>query len=200
MMLVEETTVPDTDLPVDAFKAHLRLGTGFTPAHVQDAVLVSFLRAALAAVEARTGKALLRRQFSWSVSHWRSVSAAVVPIAPVAAIAQVEVVDRAGIAEPVAADAYWLEADSMRPRLCAVGSRLPAIPVGGSVVVQLQAGYGAVWDEVPADLRQAVMLLAAHYYEFRNETSLSAGCMPFGVSSLIARYAQMRLWSGEVAQ
>ena len=29
MMLIEETAVPDAALPVDAFKAHLRLGQWF---------------------------------------------------------------------------------------------------------------------------------------------------------------------------
>ena len=43
------------------------------------------------------------------------------------------------------------------------------------------------------DLAQAVLLLAAHYYEYRDETSLSAGCMPFGATSLLARYVTPRL-------
>lgn len=63
MMLNEETTVPDAALPVEEFKAHLRLGSGFGNDTVQDAVLVSFLRAAIAAVEVRTGKALIERDF-----------------------------------------------------------------------------------------------------------------------------------------
>ena len=50
MMLIEESTVPDTALPVDVFKAHLRFGTGFTEASVQDAVLRGFLRAAMAVI------------------------------------------------------------------------------------------------------------------------------------------------------
>ncbi|MCX8227300.1 MAG: head-tail connector protein, partial [Sulfitobacter sp.] len=58
------------------------------------------------------------------------------------------------------------------------------------------AGYGATWGQVPADLQQAVFLLAGHYYEFRHETNLSDGCMPFGVSSLIERYKPMRLGFG----
>ena len=62
--------------------------------------------------------------------------------------------------------------------------------------VAFGAGYGASWSEIPADLAQAVMLLAAHYYEFRNETSLSEGCMPFGVTSLIERYKPIRLGGG----
>ena len=36
MMLVEEATVPEAILPVSAFKAHLRLGTGFAESDVQD--------------------------------------------------------------------------------------------------------------------------------------------------------------------
>ena len=58
-MLIEETEVPADALPVEDFKAHLRLGRGFSGDSVQDAVLDSFLRAALSAIEGRTGKALI---------------------------------------------------------------------------------------------------------------------------------------------
>ena len=65
MMLIEETAVPSEALPVDAFKAHLRLGTGFSEDTLQEPVLESFLRAAMSAIEARTGKILIERDFSW---------------------------------------------------------------------------------------------------------------------------------------
>ena len=67
-MLIEETTVPDAALPVDEFKAHLRQGTGFGEDTLQDEVLRSFLRASIAAIEARTGKVLMERAFSWTLS------------------------------------------------------------------------------------------------------------------------------------
>jgi len=56
MMLVEQTSVPSAALPVTEFKDHLLLGTGFTGASVQDPVLENYLRAAISAIEARTGK------------------------------------------------------------------------------------------------------------------------------------------------
>ncbi|KEJ94571.1 phage conserved hypothetical protein, phiE125 gp8 family [Pseudosulfitobacter pseudonitzschiae] len=199
MMLIEETTVPDAGLPVDEFKAHLRLGTGFGAGSLQDELLISFLRAAMAAVEARTGKVLLQRGFSWSLTRWRDREAANIPVAPVVAVTRVEIVDRLGVRSEVPAAHYWLEQDGQRPQLRPVGTLLPAIPAAGSVVIGFDAGYGATWGEVPADLQQAVLLLAAHYYEFRNETTLSEGCMPFGVSSLIERYRTFRVWSGGVA-
>jgi uncharacterized phiE125 gp8 family phage protein len=53
------------------------------------------------------------------------------------------------------------------------------------------------FDLLPADLQQAVLLLAAHYYEYRDEQSLGEGCMPFGVTSLIARYRALRMGLGQ---
>jgi len=196
MMLNEETTVPDAALPVEEFKAHLRLGSGFGNDTVQDAVLVSFLRAAIAAVEVRTGKALIERDFSLSVMSSTTADSVVLPLAPVTVIDRVTLVDRAGAETDLASDAYWLERDAHRPRLRSVTSALPVLPSSGSMRVVFAAGYGTAWSDIPADLAQAVMLLGAHYYEFRSESTLSEGCMPFGVTSLIERYRPMRLGGG----
>jgi uncharacterized phiE125 gp8 family phage protein len=196
MMLIEETTVPDSALPVAEFKAHLRLGTGFGEDSLQDPVLRSFLRAAIAAVEARTGKILITRSFNWTLTTWRDSAGQVLPVAPVAAITQVDLIDRAGVVNTLDVETYRLEKDSQRPKLRPIGSALPWVPQSGAVEIHFEAGYGAGWRDIPADLAQAVLLLAAHYYEFRNETSLSTGCMPFGVTSLIERYKVMRLYAG----
>ncbi|WP_187429207.1 hypothetical protein ROLI_028660 [Roseobacter fucihabitans] len=196
MMLIEETTVPDAALPVDEFKAHLRLGTSFGQDSAQDEVLSGFLRAAMAAVEARTGKILLRRAFGWSVTFWRDRDAQVLPVAPISQLTRLSSIARDGSETEIPASQYWLERDSQRPRLRSAGACLPTIPQGGSAVMEFEAGYGAVWNDLPADLCQAVLLLAAHYYEYRNDTSLSGGCMPFGVTSLIERYKVLRLGSG----
>lgn len=195
-MLIEKTSVPDAALPVDEFKAHLRLGSGFGSDSVQDAVLASFLRAAVTAIEARTSKVMLERSFALSVHVWRDLGRQPLPVAPVSAVTEVEIVDRNGVSNAIDGAAYWLERDTHRPYLRASGMALPGIPDAGEAFVTFDAGFGPLWSDVPADLRQAAMLLAAHYYEFRNETSLSDGCMPFGVSSLIERYKIMRLYGG----
>ena len=195
-MVIEETTVPDGVLPVEEFKAHLRLGSGFGTDTVQDAVLVSFLRAAVAAVEARTSKVLFQRNFVLSYSSWRQAEAQPLPLAPVTAITGVTILDRTGAETDADGATFWLERDLHSPVLRAVGACLPTIPHAGRAGVALTAGYGPLWADIPADLRQAVLLLAAHYYEYREETGLSEGCMPFGVASLIERYKVMRLYGG----
>ncbi len=193
MMLIEETTVPDAALPVEQFKAHLRLGTGFGDDGLQDGILRGFLRAAIVAIEARTGKVLIRREFSWELAGWRDRAGQVLPVAPVLAIAAVTTTDAGGSETVLPLDSVRLEPDSQRPRLRPVGALLPAVPMGGKLVVRMIAGMAEDWGDLPADLGQAVLLLAAHYHEYRHETALSAGCMPFGVTSLIQRYRVMRL-------
>ncbi|MCK0148815.1 hypothetical protein MWU54_02170 [Marivita sp. S6314] len=196
MYLIEESQIPDAALPVARLREHLRLGSGFAEDSLQDDLLLGFLRAAIAAVEARTGKALIVRDFLCSLQRWRDVTGQVLPIAPVGAVTQVTLVDRVGAGTVVDADRYVLAADADAPCLRPVGTVLPPVPEYGSVEVRFQAGMAAAFGDLPADLAQAVMLLAAHYHEYRDETALSAGCMPFGVTSLIARYRPMRLGFG----
>jgi len=193
MMLIEETPVPDASMPVDAFKAHLRLGSGFGQDDLQDDLLRSFLRAALAAIETRTGKALITRSFEWSLTHWRNPEGQALPLSPIVSISGVSLVARDGSQTIVTEDGYWLEKDAQRPRLRPTGTSLPRIPDAGSVLIAFDAGFGVAWDTLPVDLRQAVLMLATHYYEYRHDTALSDGCMPFGVSSLIERFKPMRL-------
>jgi uncharacterized phiE125 gp8 family phage protein len=150
----------------------------------------------MAAIEARTGKILLQRPFSWSVTLWRHGAFQGLPVAPVVEVTAVKVEARDGTSTLADEGAYWLERDAHRPRLRASGTALPAIPQGGGATIEFEAGYAADWAGLPADLQQAVFLLAAHYYEYRLETTLTGGLMPFGVTSLIERFKSMRLGGG----
>lgn len=195
-MLVEETSTPDAALPVEGFRAHLRLGTGFADDAVQDPVLISFLKAALAAIEARTGKILLIREFSWTLSAWRDVGAQALPIAPVREIIDLAIIDADETESIVELSTYRLERDHQRPKVVAHSGALPAIPRGGSAEIVFTAGFADSFDALPADLAQAVFLLAAHYYENRGDTSLTGAKMPYGVAVLIERYKTVRLLAG----
>lgn len=195
-MLIEETGVAEADLPLEPFKAHLRMGSGFGTETVQEPVLASFLRAAIAAIEARTSKALISRLFTMTLQEWTDPQAQALPVGPVRQIVSVTVVAREGMETVIDPQRYWLVRDMQAPLLKPSGSMLPFIPPQGSVEVVFEAGLGESWVAVPADLQQAVLMLAAHYYEYRHETRLGDGCMPFGVSSLIERYRPLRIGLG----
>lgn len=192
MILIEQTQVPDAALPVADFREHLQLGTGFADDGLQDSVLVAQLRAAIATVEGRTGKALIARDFLQVNSAWRSLGSQVFPVAPVTAIQSLTIVDLNDNATVVDGRAYRLRRDAHAPALVSMGLSLPTIPVGGSADILFTAGFGA-WPDVPGDLRQAVLMLAAHYYEHRSAVEGRATALPLGVVTICRRYTPIRL-------
>lgn len=195
MMLIEQTTVPQAALPVQKFRDHLRLGTGFADDGVQDGLVESHLRAALAAIEARIGKALLSRQFKLVLEDWRDPAAQALPLAPVSAIDSVTLVEAGGAMQVVATARYRLRLDRHRPRLVGVGMMLPTVPTDGRVEIVFTAGFGPDWTDIPADLAQAVLLLAAQFYENRHAAGAAAGVPPM-VQALIGKWRNVRVLGG----
>ena len=196
MMLVEQTAVPSAALPVAEFKDHLLLGTGFTDDGSQDAILENYLRAAIAAIEARTGKVLITKQYTWSLSVWRETCRQALPLGPVFSVDEIRVLDRTDIATIIDSALYKLEKDDHRPKVWASGAALPSIPFGGTAEIDFTAGFGPDWSNLPNDLTQAVFLLAAHFYENRSATGTASGQIPLGVNALIERYRNVRILGG----
>lgn len=194
MMLIEETVVPAAALPVAEFRNHMRLGTGFADLGAEDAALEAYLRAALAAIEGRTAKVLLARDFVLTLQTWRG-AAQPLPVAPVSAVSVIRMRDRDDVATVVSPARYRLVRDLSRPRIEAAGM-LPGIPTGGAVEIAFTAGFGPTWSDLPVDLAQAVFLLAAQYYEMRHDATASGDGMPFGVMALIERWRTVRVLGG----
>ncbi|QPM89926.1 head-tail connector protein [Pseudooceanicola algae] len=193
MILIEENKTPTAVLPIDHFKEHLRMGSGFAEDTLQNQVLEGYLRAAISSIEGRTGQALYARNFVLSLSEWQSADRQVFPLAPVRSIFAVTVVNEAGVGYAYDSTDFKIVEDSYRPALRSVDGSLPTIPDNGRVEISINAGSAEVWSDVPPDLAQAVLLMAAHYYEYRNDLALGQGCTPFGVTALIERYRPMRL-------
>jgi uncharacterized phiE125 gp8 family phage protein len=195
MMLTEETPVPTAALPVEEFKDHLRLGSGFADDGMQDGLIEAYLRAAMAAIEGRIGKMLYRRRFLWVLECWRDDEQAL-PVSPVAGLVSLTLVNAEGGETLVPATSYRLIPDLHRPRLVGKGTSLPTIPTDGLVKVVFDAGFGPAWTDVPVDLRQAVLLLASEFYEHRHDDSAQAAGLPFGVVTLIERWRTVRILGG----
>lgn len=197
MILTEVAAPSAAAVPVRAFGEHLRLGTGFADDGSEDAVLELYLRSAMAAIEARIGRALLAREFSWSVTRWREDASQGLPIGPVRSVDAITLVEADGADTAVDPENWSVLRDSQRPRLVGrFGRNLPRIPRSGHAEIRFTAGYGDAWSDVPADLRQAVFLLAAHFYEHRSEGAVSGTMIPFGVLVLIEAYRSTRIGGG----
>jgi uncharacterized phiE125 gp8 family phage protein len=194
MILTELTTVPNAALPLDLLKQHLRIGTGFAQGNEQDELLEAYLRAAIAAVEGRTGCVLLNKSFNWGLTNWRHYDRQVLPVRPVQEVTELKMVDHLSVETIMPPESYYLEKDSQNPALVSIGLALPVIPQHGSVEITFTAGFGDAWASIPEDLSRAVLLLAADFYE--NRTSQDAASLPSGILALLDRFRKVRLLGG----
>ncbi|PZX17714.1 putative phiE125 gp8 family phage protein [Palleronia aestuarii] len=192
MFLVEQTGIPASELPLPQFRTHLRLGSGFSDDTIQNAVLESALRAAMTQIEGQCAKAILIRNFLWTLGAWRDLSRQTLPRAPVIDVNELAIVNLDGTREVIAPNRYTLVRDTHRPAIVARGFMLPQIPIGGHAEIGFRAGYGANWREVPSDLGLAVLSLAAAQYEDR----VASGALPPGVSAILSTYRQPRMFGG----
>ena len=142
---------------------------------------------------------LLARRLKLVLADWRQAGEQALPVAPVTALVSVVLVDVNEVALPVAVDRYRLVQDMHRPKLVAAGVLLPTVPTDGRAEVVFDAGFGAVWAAVPADLAQAVLLLAAEYYENRHDLGQRVAGVPLSVQALIERWRTVRVLGGGAA-
>jgi len=195
MMVMEEGTLPQAALPVQELRD--QLGLGAADAGTADGLLATHLRAAMAAIEARTGKVLIRRNFRIRMSEPREDAGVPLPLAPVSAVTEVAIL-AADRTRQVIEPALWrLAEDLHRPRLVGLGGWRPVVTEGGALELTFTAGFAPDWAGLPSDLRQAVMLLAARYHEDRAEGGYGgANPLPFGVTALIEPYRAVRILGG----
>jgi uncharacterized phiE125 gp8 family phage protein len=189
-MLQELTTVPSAAWPLADLAEHLRLSRGFDDDGTLDGELENCLRAAASAIEARTAKALFRRRFSVTLTAWTTDDSQVLPVAPVVSVESVTIVSRTGEPRLLSAGTYALLADAHRPTIVGASGYLPTIGSGGHAVIELTAGYGDTWAGLPADLRQAVIVMAAAI--FGQDIDPDKG-LPRAVLALIEPYRTLRL-------
>lgn len=199
MILTEMTTISAASLPIQALKDHLRLGTGFGSDAMQDGLIEAHLRAAMAAIEGRIGKVILTRRFKLVLETWRGLDEQPLPVAPVSAIVSVALVTAEQVSALVAGARYRLVQDTHRPKLAAVGLLLPDVPYNGQAEVVFDAGFGAAWSAIPVDLAQAVLLLAAEFYENRHSSGQTLAGLPAPVQALIERWRTVRVLGGGAA-
>lgn len=193
MDLNELSAVPSASLPVQEMADHLRLGSGFTDDGSEDSVLEAYLRAALSAVEGRTGKAVFQRRFSWTLYSWNCPDRQGLPIAPISLIESVTLTTASGSPTVVDPATYRLMPDRHRPVLKSRTGILPGIPNGGSVTLVMEAGFGPSWSDIPADIQQAVKMLAAIYFDHRHGVISRSESIPIGIEALLQPHMHMRL-------
>lgn len=193
MLLTETAPAGVNPVPLREMAAHLRLASGFSDDGSEDSLLELYLRNATAVIERQTAKALISRSYLLQVVCWNRSGHLRLPVGPVEAIDGIELI-RPGSTVTLSPAEWVLEPGLSQQRVTGPGGTpLRPIPHGALAHLTMTAGFGATWNDVPDDLRHAVLLLATHYYENRaGDLELDAG-LPFGVSSVLMRYRPVRI-------
>jgi uncharacterized phiE125 gp8 family phage protein len=177
-------TVPPAVEPIALadLKAHLSLDGG-----EHDATLTRLIATARQHVETTTRRALIAQGWRVTLDRWPYRRRVVLPVAPVRAILSVTVFDALG--EPIVLAPALYALDRVRVPavlVAAPGVRVPGLPASG-IAIDLEAGHGPAAADVPAPLREAVLRLAARWFEHRLDPDAAASPPPI-VEALIAPY------------
>ena len=169
-------------------KAHLR-----SSASGDDDMISRLIIAARRHIEAQSGLALIQQVWSHYRDDWPAVGVVELPLHPLISVDDVNIFGEDNIAASVDPAHYYVDRISHPPRLLLRGSRVWARPgrIGNGIEIVLTAGFGPAAIDVPAELRQAMLDLIAHWFAQRGderETSL-----PLTIDGVIERFREKRL-------
>lgn len=186
-MRAHKVTIEPSAPPVllDDAKKHLRIDWTSDDRYIE-----SLVDAARQKVEGFTRRALVNRTIEarfdgFGPSLW-------LPWPPLVSVSSVVYVAGDGTETTLATSVYDVDTFSNPARVrLAYGQSWPTPRAEPHAVrVTYVAGYGTAHDDVPADLRQAILLLVGHLYENREEviTGTIATQIPMAAESLMLPY------------
>ncbi|MCY0094439.1 head-tail connector protein [Hoeflea ulvae] len=169
-------------------KAHLRIDTSD-----EDDLLESLIRVARAHLEAVTGVALISQGFRLVLDDWPRSEVISLMKTPVQTIDAILVYDADGVAQDLDLSGLLLDGSAQPARLMVRERSRPGPPING-IEIEFTAGFGAGTD-VPPELKRAMLIHAAHLYEFRGAVTrdMQPASIPVGYERLIAPWQRRAL-------
>lgn len=186
-------TSPPAQEPVTLAELKLHARVDITD---DDDLLTSLIQVAREWVEAHTVRRLITRTETLLLDGFPSCDRISIPVAPLQAVGTITYLDDAGASATLDSSTYV--ADISGPiGVVALksGQTWPSLtsskrPIN-AVRVPFTSGYANA-EAVPASLKLAVKLLAAHYYENREATTpIDVKNLPMGIIALLRPY---RVW------
>jgi uncharacterized phiE125 gp8 family phage protein len=173
-------------------KKQVELGSSNT-AH--DGHLLSLITAASLFTEQRLGHALILGTWDFFRNSFPvSVLPIVLPLAPLSSVTSIKYYAPDGTLTTWGSSNYTAIPREPSEIHLAPNCNWPAIQTRvESVQVRFVAGYGTTPDAVPMPLRQAVLMLVAHWFETRGASGDKVGAaiaeVPLAYESLVSAYA-----------
>jgi uncharacterized phiE125 gp8 family phage protein len=172
-------------------KVHLRVTTGD-----EDSLIDALIHAARELLDGRDGwlnRTLVTQTWDYTLDAFPVEDWIPLPLPPVQEVTAITYEDINGNLQTFGSSNYSLSADKeWAPRvLLAANASWPATwDEPEAVTIRMVNGYGDAAEDVPAPIRQAMLLLIGHWYENRETINIGniTSSLPFAVEALLTPY------------
>jgi uncharacterized phiE125 gp8 family phage protein len=157
-------------LSLTTVKAHLRVDNAS-----DDTLIQALIDSAVGLAEHITGRTFDQRSRTHRAADFGGYVA--LPGAPVTEVTEVKYLDAAGVEQTLPSGDYVLESGDDWPAIVpGFGTCWPAVQTGRSDAVRVTyaAGYGATESDVPAAIRQWLLLAIGTWYNLRESVAAGA--------------------------
>lgn len=183
--------MPELPVHVDSAKEQMRVR------HADDDVFIAeLISKAGEHVESITRRSLIARKRRLVTAGFSPCIE--LPHPPIVSVESVSYRDSSGALETIPADT-WRVSEGWKPLLMRRIGAGPWPTTSGepdAVIIDYTAGYGTRWEQVPAPLRHAIVLLAAHWYENREAVVVGQTpphTLPLAFDQLLVPYSTWRV-------
>ena len=189
-MTLFRTVEPDVEpVTLAEVKEHLRIGHAS-----EDELLSGLIRAGRDEVERATGIALISQTWHLALDCWPRNGRVHLMRHPVRTVLSVTAYGAEGEVSLIDPASYQLDPLSRPARLHFDERPAPSRMMNG-IEIDFKAGFGEAGTDIPDVLRRAILVLTAHWYEFRGVLGYESqpAYYPAGYERLIAGYRTRKL-------
>lgn len=170
-------------------KAHLRVDDDD-----EDVLLAALIKTARGHLERSAGLALIRQGWRLYLDCWPEIGTIEIARGPVISVDAVRAFDELGEESEISLAGHVLDG-VQRPARLWLRERPAVRQAINGVEVDFIAGFGETGEDVPDTLKRAMLIHAAHMYEFRGAVpvEMQPAGMPEGYDRLLAPFLIRRL-------
>jgi uncharacterized phiE125 gp8 family phage protein len=174
-------------------KAHLRVD------HTDDDTLIgALITAARMHCENFTRRKLISQTLTGKLDRFPADDGEILlPYPPLVSVTSVKYIDTDGVLQTMSASDYAADTYSLPGRITLAYGEIWPTPrdIENAVTIVWTAGYGAAGSSVPQPIRQAMLLLIAHWYENREVaiTGTIITQIPLAVEALLWPYRMLEV-------
>ena len=184
-----ETAAPALE-PLTTAEAKLHLRVDHSE---EDDLIDRMVAAARQSVELFTNRSLINTTFTLKLDGFPQEIRT--PRSPLSSVTSITYLDTDDASQTLAGTVYGADTDTEPGRIYLKTDQVwpDTSDLHNSGTVTFVAGYGSATSSIPAGLRSAVALLAAHYYDFREPVIAGAAVnkVPLSVERLLWQYRVM---------